>query len=244
MPSRIFFFSDIDDTLIQTRRKTNFNKSTVVGAYNKEGDENSFFYEGTKVLIDALLESNINFIPTTARNLDSYKRTTLYNEKAIRYAILNFGGTILVNNKVDILWEKQIKEQYSKITPMPYIYDDLLTKLSKDNLNLVIKIIDNFYISIYNKYHLDDEDYLKNIKDKLQIFLQTNTDFYLYENNNSFAILPIFLNKKFAVKYLIEKDKPILTMGAGDNISDLDFMNITSFHVIPHGSSIHSLYTK
>ena len=90
MPNRIFFFSDIDDTLIQTKRKTDFNKKTIVGAYDKNGDENSFFYEGTKIFIDTIIKSNITFIPTTARNLNSYKRTIFYNNKAIKYAILKF----------------------------------------------------------------------------------------------------------------------------------------------------------
>ena len=49
---KIFLFSDIDDTLIQTKRKTDFSKTTIVGAYNKDGEENSFFYEGTKRFID------------------------------------------------------------------------------------------------------------------------------------------------------------------------------------------------
>ncbi|MDQ7085455.1 MAG: hypothetical protein Q9M36_11240 [Sulfurovum sp.] len=44
---------------------------------------------------------------------------------------------------------------------------------------------------------------------------------------------PHFLNKKFAVAYLIEEYKPILTLGAGDNISDLDFMNLADFKIVP-----------
>jgi hydroxymethylpyrimidine pyrophosphatase-like HAD family hydrolase len=80
---KIFLFSDIDDTLIQTKRKTDFSKTTIVGAYNKEGEENSFFYEGTKRFIDKLLEANITFIPTTARNLESYKRTIFYKHNKI-----------------------------------------------------------------------------------------------------------------------------------------------------------------
>ena len=243
MPSRIFFFSDIDDTLMQTRRKTDFEKSTIVGAYNKEGDENSFYYEGVKTFVDTLLEANITFIPTTARNLDSYKRTTLFKEKAIKYAILNFGGMLLIHNEIDTIWKEKIEKEYAKILPMSQLHKTLLAELEAHDLDLVIKIIDGFYISLYNKHHLDDSHHLKSIRSKLELFLQSREDFYLYENTNSFAILPKCLNKKFAVEYLIEKENPILSMGAGDNISDLDFMNVTSFHVIPNGSSIHKMYS-
>jgi len=44
MIKKIFFFSDIDDTLIQTSRKTDFSKKTIVGSYNREEEASSFFY--------------------------------------------------------------------------------------------------------------------------------------------------------------------------------------------------------
>ena len=242
MPKRVFFFSDIDDTLMQTRRKTDFSKKTCVGAYNREGEENSFFYEGVKVFLDAILASDITFIPTTARNVDSYQRTILYKEPAIKYAILNFGATVLINNKIDTFWQEKMQQSYKKITPINTIHKELEALLNSDKENVVIKTIDNFYVSIYNKFQLDKEDYLKEIESKLKKFLSTHKEFYLYENTNSFAILPKCLNKKFAVEYLIEKENPILTLGAGDNHSDLDFMNLTSFHLVPNMSDIHQGY--
>ncbi len=238
MPHRIFFFSDIDDTLIQTRRKTDFTKSTVVGGYTKDGKENSFFYEGTKLFIDTLLASNITFVPTTARNLDSYNRTVFAKESAIKYVILNFGGLVLVDGKTDKEWESKMSRSYANIMAMESLYSRLNHQLESAGMELVVKIIDGFYISIYNKFNLDNINILKEIKESLQDFLSEHKDFYLYENDNSFAILPNFLNKKFAVEYLIEKNNPILTLGAGDNISDLNFMDLTSFRLIPNKVSV------
>lgn len=234
MPSRIFFFSDIDDTLMQTKRKTDFTQNTVVGGYTKEGKENSFFYEGTKLLIDTLIASNITFIPTTARNRDSYDRTVFAKEKAIKYVILNFGGMILIDGEIDQEWEEKMNASYTKIISLENLYKHLNNHMVSVNVELIVKIIDNFYISIYNKFNLDNESILTEVKEHLNAFLEGYTDFYLYENDNSFAILPNFLNKKFAVEYLIKKNNPILTLGAGDNISDLDFMNLSSFRLIPN----------
>ncbi len=233
MPSRIFFFSDIDDTLIQTKRKTDFTQSTVVGGYTKEGEENSFFYEGTKLFIDTLISSNITFIPTTARNRDSYERTVFAKEKAIKYVILNFGGTVLIDGEIDQEWEGIMNASYAKIISIENLYKQLNNQLASVNVELIVKIIDGFYISIYNKFNLDNKGVLTEVKEQLNAFLEEYADFYLYENDNSFAILPNCLNKKFAVQYLIKKKSPILTLGAGDNISDLDFMNLSSFRLIP-----------
>lgn len=234
MIKKILFFSDIDDTLIQTKRKTDFSKKTVVASYDKDGNESSFFYEGTKVFIDTIIESGISFIPTTARNLSSYQRTVFYKNKKIKYAILNFGGLILVNNKVDQEWEAYISQQYKNTFSIKTIFDALKELLKESSIQL--KIIDNYYISIYNKNDLDNIEVLKNLKSTLHTFLSKYTEYYLYENGNSFGILPNFLNKQFAVEYLINKESPILSIGAGDNISDLDFMRLTDFKLLPHNN--------
>lgn len=238
MPNRIFFFSDIDDTLIQTRRKTDFTRSTIVGGYNKDGEENSFFYEGTKLFIDTIMDSNMMFIPTTARNLESYNRTVFSNDKRIKYVVLNFGGVILINGKIDKTWENNIIESYAGIIAIEKLNELLSNALKATKVELVIKIIDNFYISIYNKFNLGDKGVLYEVKNILKEFINKYSDFYLYENDNSFALLPNFLNKKFAVEYLIKQYNPILTLGAGDNNTDLDFMNLTDFKIIPKKVSI------
>ena len=231
MVNKILFFSDIDDTLIQTKRKTDFSKKTVVASYDKDGNESSYFYEGTKIFIDKIIDSDINFIPTTARNLASYQRTVFYKNPKIKYAILNFGGLILKDNKVDQEWDEYISKEYKKITPIKTIFKDLEELL--DN-NIQIKIIDGYYISIYNKNKLDNIEVLKEIKTGLEGFISKHNEYYIYENGNSFGILPNFLNKEHGVKYLMEKLSPILSIGAGDNISDLDFMKLTDFKLLPH----------
>jgi trehalose-6-phosphatase len=64
--------------------------------------------------------------------------------------------------------------------------------------------------------------------------------FYIYQNDASFGILPNFLNKKFAVEYILNRDKPSLVLSAGDNISDLDFMKLAHFSILPKGSSLEN----
>lgn len=235
---RIFFFSDLDDTVIQTKRKTDFNKPTIVGSYDKDGNESSFFYEGTKLLIDTMIDAGISFIPTTARNLDAYQRTVFYKNSDIKYAILNFGGLILIDNKIDENWSNMISKKYSEVLSMEILNEKLNIYLKKANLDLQVKIIDGYYISIYNKNNLDNQDILINIKKTLNQFIEKYNSFYIYENGNSFGILPNFLNKKYGVEYIINKYSPIVTIGAGDNISDLEFMKLSNFKLLPENYDI------
>lgn len=238
MLRNILFFSDIDDTLMQTARKTDFSRSTVVGAKNREGKDHSFFYEGTKRLIEALMAADITFIPTTARNVESYRRTVFYADLRIEYAILNFGGTILRRGKIDAEWDARMREAYGKLEPLSALFADLEAQLDAAGLHVVTKIIDDYYISLYNKYALDDRSMLTDLKALLNAFVAARPDFYLYENSNSFAVLPQCLNKRFAAEALIRRHDAILTIGAGDNPTDLPFMQLADFQLVPTGSLI------
>jgi len=183
--------------------------------------------------VDTIINSGMSFIPTTARNLASYQRSIFYKNPKIKYVILNFGGLLLVDNQEDKAWTKQMQESYRKVTALDSLYTQASKHFENDNIKLQIKIIDSYYISIYNKFDLDNQEMLSKIRNSLKTFLDKESDFYLYENGNSFAILPNFLNKKFAVEHLIKIHRPLLSIGAGDNISDLDFMQSADFKFLP-----------
>ncbi|MFN4150880.1 MAG: hypothetical protein ACK4IX_08035, partial [Candidatus Sericytochromatia bacterium] len=57
-------------------------------------------------------------------------------------------------------------------------------------------------------------------------------------NSNNISILPNFLNKINALNYFVEKYNPDLILGAGDSITDLDFMNKCHFKMIPANSQL------
>ena len=238
MNNNIVFFSDLDDTLIQTSRKTDFSRDPIISAHNREGKPSSFMYPEIKVLLDKIISSGIMFVPTTARNIDSYNRTFFAKEFTPQYAILNFGGTILKKGKIDKTWKQRMKTEYDNLNDFEQLKSFTIKNLGSSFANLSVKMVDGFYISIHNKTFKDDEKTLTCIRKILMDVLARFQKYYLHTNGNSFAILPKFLNKRFAVEYLIEKNKPALTLGAGDNPSDLDFMNLTNFHIVPNCSMI------
>jgi len=243
--SKIFIFSDMDDTLIQTARKTNFDKPTSVFVVDHEGNPISYIYQSIEKLLRATMEhQDIVVIPTTARSLESYQRTRFYSDKSfsqkIEYAILNFGGVILKGNQIDTNWEQLITKRYNNLSiNIKTLYDSMSTlmeeKLGKEH-GLKIRLIEGFYVDILNKKDKRDLRYNQQIESILKEYLKEIEEYYLYINGPSFALLPHFLNKSSAVKHLIEKYEPILSIGAGDNKNDLDFMFATDFLVVPNHS--------
>ncbi len=236
--NKIIFFSDIDDTLIFSKRKIDFNRQIEVGAWNREGEPFSYFYKETKFLLDILLKAGIIFIPNSARNLESYQRTVFYQNKNIKYAILNFGGLILENNQIDKKWEKKVTQKLTKLN-----LEKLKNKLEKKfKFEIQIKIIDGFYISIYNKFHRGEKKYSQKIDKILRKFVK-NKDLKLYSNIESFALYPKFLGKERAMKYLLKKLNPTFVIGAGDSDADLEFLNLSDIAIIPTKSNLMKKYS-
>ncbi len=248
LSQKLLFFSDIDDTLMQTARKTDFTKETILWGVNKKEEPLSYMYKGTKIWLDAMIQSDdIAFIPTSARNMQSYQRTHFYRDKYyssnIDMIILNFGAEIICNNTLDEQWQEIMQNSYNSLKlNIDNLYQNV-NSLIEDNYSdghgIVVKIIDTYYISIYNKK--DRDNISKNIKleELLKDFI--SDEYYLYINDSSFAILPKFLNKKYAVDFVIKKYNPISSIGAGDNTTDLGFMKLSDFYIIPKDSQLDSV---
>lgn len=250
--NKIFLFSDLDDTLMQTTRKTDFSRETIVGGYNKDGDVSSYIYKNNKEFLDKIMMSgHFEFIPTTARNLESYSRTIFYKNYKFEYAILNFSGVIIKDNRIDTHWESKIKNHFFKLPLNIIELLQLTERFFYENLDKQympdIKNIDNQYISIYNKKFREDTKMSKLVGTVITNFIfkfNLNKDFYVYKNDASFGILPKFLNKKNGVEYIIERYNPLLTIGAGDNVSDLDFMNLSDFSLVPRKSTLNTIMSE
>lgn len=239
---KIFFFTDLDDTLIHSHRKLQEDKEYKEAGYNKKGDPHSYICHGTYKYINALIDNGVIVIPTTARNKGAYSRSIFYDDNRINLAIIDFGANILINNQEDETYREIIEKEYENLQySLDYTYIKLLEFLSNFNLKyqIDIRVQDNHYIALsYDKLKNNNQfnEFFKNLLE--ESFL--TDEYYLYWNNSSFSILPKFLNKNKAVKYLIKKCKPIFTMGAGDNINDLDFMKSTDMLLIPNNSQIYN----
>jgi len=243
--SKIFIFSDMDDTLIQTTRKTDFTKETSLFVVDREGQPISYIYSGIEKLLKATMNNpNISVVPTTARSIESYARTRFTTDQSfadkIDYAILNFGAVILKRGEIDTLWQEEMNGKYNSlkisIESMYQKMMDLMQESFGKNHGLKIRLIEGFYVDILNKKNKLDTHYNQQIQTLLETLLQEQSEYYLYINGPSFALLPHFLNKSIAVKHLIEKYQPILSIGAGDNKNDLEFMFESDFLLIPNQS--------
>lgn len=238
MKSSILFL-DLDDTIFQTKRRN--EKGIFEATVSEKKTSVSYMTKYQKIFFDMLLEiENLKIIPLTARMLEQYKRVTALENTDINEASLYFGGMILNAMEIDPHWDNIVKNKYKRLNlTLKELYDQVSKIIDKSSFR--ISILDGFYLSIKNK---DPKN-----KEAMQLlFLEVkkliNEEYFLHFNNNNIAIVPEFIGKNHTAQYFIEKYEPELTIGMGDSFSDLKFMDICDFKIIPSKSQIESLFLK
>jgi hypothetical protein len=71
--------------------------------------------------------------------------------------------------------------------------------------------------------------------------LPTDNKWFLHRNGNNLSLVPQFLGKECAVRYVVEKhlgDEPIWTIGIGDSVTDAGFLREYDFAITPGESQI------
>ncbi len=253
---RVYLFADLDDTLFQTLRKcggaANAPHSLQTGAKSRQQEPLSFLTPKQQIFF-SLLDKEMRIIPTTARNQDAFSRVCLPFRQG---AILNYGGTILTpEGTIDRVWNSKIREETGKSKPLlERMLQFIQGFIATEKLSSVARIICDeeglpFYIVVKNPDH--------NIAQLALIHTALDQSFpeqqppgkrswRIHHNDNNLALIPESLNKAHAVRHIIEsRIKPdgadFITVGMGDSLEDLDFMNLCDYSLVPGTSQIRAL---
>lgn len=240
----MIIFTDIDDTLMKTARKISDNVSVIPGARGFNGDNISFIDLSRQKLIKGLLDSQV-CIPVSARSEKSFANLLInFNYEAI----LNFGATIINKDKsLNLEWYNSIYLK-SEVLNQISIFNIVKKRLSNFIYDFDVKIsLDN---GIYN--YLNFRDYSLNkmkidsLQKAIEIILYEKdvlNSFYFYKTDRDLALIPNFIKKEYAVKYLLDTHYSTkeLSIGIGDHKNDVSFMSICDFAMLPTDSSLMKL---
>jgi hypothetical protein len=235
-------FLDLDDTIFQTMRKCPPGARLENAASGRDGAPLSFMTSGQTALFH-LFSETMRVIPTTARSLDAFKRVHLPFEHG---AILDYGGVILDSKgKVDTEWDAGIRGKTAAVRgAMTELCAAIKGYACRRTMEISVRIIGDFAMDLYIVIKQPDADIaaLEELHRECVLPL-TPADFYVHFNDNNIAIIPRFLNKANAVKYLIEErlrpaDASLVTLGMGDSLSDLHFMGLCDYLITPSVSQI------
>jgi len=234
----ILLFIDLDDTLFQTKRKNPHGIIPV--SHNAKTGRSSYMTRAQELFFELFSnEEKVKIIPTTARDLQQYNNCFLSRSPRIDTAILYFSGIILEKGVEEKQWQQHIQAAYSQLDmPISQLFTQA-EKIVDNNPQFTVDNVDDYYLIVRAQI-----DCPKNTKENLfsQLNVLKTPDYFIHQNNRLFLFAPNFLDKRYAVQYLIEKHQPELTLGVGDSMTDLPFMQQCDFRIFPKNAQIEELF--
>lgn len=221
------FASDLDRTLIFSPRflgETPVEECVLMESLG----ERPIAYM-TKVAFERLQEviKSYQFIPVTTRNREEFRRLPAF--QSVEYAIVNNGGTILINGVEHEEWTRHIE---TKITELSLTHQEIKEEF------------DRYYPDAFKVTRLSDEliwVFVQEIEKELPDFASVQQSFLdkgwkVEKTGRKVYIIPHFLSKWAAVAYVQKLLGIPSVIAAGDSRMDYDLVYGARKSFIPkHG---------
>lgn len=228
--------TDLDDTLFQTMPKCPPGASDLRQMSSLMDGSPSGFATKLQQNFLAWLEAG-QVIPVTARGRDVLARVNISSSPAI----CSNGGCILDRDgSLDQVWHGLLEDAARGAEPVLDIYHAMTSELSPVRFRHWSVEENGLDLYIVIKSNERDDDALAELEAELAGRLPAA--WRCHRNGNNLAYLPPWLSKRHAARYLIERyradapDQPII--GIGDSVSDVGFMDLCDFAVVPTQSQL------
>lgn len=242
-----FLFADLDDTLFQSLEKCGGRDNLQPAAFLRDGSPISYMTEAQRAFF-AFIHDGMTIIPTTARNVDAFRRVDLPFDS---WSVLDYGGIVLrPDGSVDAEWLDRMRGAMHEALPSLRELASLLDAYAEGaGFKGRARIIEDFDTPFY--LVLKDPD--KN-PDTLEPFERDivrpwiaagDRPYYIHRNGNNLAIMPNALNKAHGASYVMERLREqhgeIITFGIGDSKVDARFMAACDYAIIPTHTQLAGL---
>jgi hydroxymethylpyrimidine pyrophosphatase-like HAD family hydrolase len=244
--SRLFVFTDLDDTLFKSAKSIDCVQS-ITATVDSHGDPYAYSSIQQQRLLEIMAISGGIFIPVTGRRTSSFLNCQLPVIAKSPYAIVSHGAVILDDNHLLLEeWNEFLKRQFDLSQ-----WEEKLIKIC-DYLNAYFVPIDNgirvrlivdqgitAYVCIKISKNSYSQDKFIDVNRLINNAMEE--DMLLHGNGRNFAILPPYAQKKIAVNFLKKKmmvNKSDTVFGIGDSNSDLPFMKDSDFLIMPGDAQI------
>lgn len=236
----IYIFADLDDSLFQTKRKCPETSALVTAAKDRNGGVLSYFTGEQKILVTFLQQGTL--IPVTGRNTAALNRVQL---QFTSYRITSHGAMVLDSNgKPDEEWLTLIQAQCIQWREnLSAVLAQVENHIVNANLALRCRVIDDQGVSVYVSIK-GEEGALRRLLAKVWKLWKAE-GVQVHHNGENMALLPPFANKARAVAFLMQRLRGAgvspLFMGIGDSLTDLPFLRLCHYAIIPRGSQIQEM---
>ncbi|PIE82822.1 MAG: hypothetical protein CSA09_04530 [Candidatus Contendobacter odensis] len=237
---RIVVFLDLDDTILQTAPKCPPDSPVEPAATNRAGQVLSFMTGSQRRLL-AFWQEQAIVIPVTGRTDDALARVLI---EFGSWKITHHGAVIRQpDGQLPRWW-------FAEVRPALIAAQPLLWKLSAQ-LEAGAAAggyrVRSHSVGEWLSYISVKTDADSTVLTQLQTHLKASSglppELAVHCNGNNLAVVVRGAQKKDAVQRVmteLERDGAIVTMGAGDSLTDLPFMQLCDFALVPKASQIQS----
>lgn len=234
---KIRIFTDIDDTLIATGRKIPENQRQQVSATNLQGQPSSYSTQAQLALWQALqVITSEPVVAVTARSAESLQRVQFQFEVQ---AVVDFGATVLTAAGVpDPTWYERLTA--CKDRGVEENLRQLAAEISAVPLGVNVSVCETPANLAFVTFRLPQELHVelrRTIFHKLEAH-GIWSKVLIHETDRDIAVMPAYINKGDAVRYLIDKNNwhADVKLGCADSLCDMAFLQYMDFSVLPQES--------
>ncbi|WP_295387912.1 hypothetical protein [uncultured Thiodictyon sp.] len=242
MTRAITVFTDLDDTLFQTQTKARAlaggADALTEAAYDRDGAPLSFHTPAQLALLDLL--GGCEVIPVTGRNRTALERVVSPVFHACR---ITSHGAVLYGPDGEVLpsWRAPLAAGAAAFGPAMHDLTAAVQDLiERARLAARVRVIEDAGVPVY--VSIKGEEAALDQAEQL-VLAQGAARWRLHRNGRNLAALPPFADKRAAVAHLMAikraQDPARTFLGLGDSLSDLGFMTLCDFALVPSGTQIH-----
>lgn len=238
---RLIVFSDIDDTLMQTERKSVGLPGLLPSAVNKKGDVGSYTADYQRGFFNVLKEAASVFVPVTARSRAGLARVDL-GKPFTDGAVVDFGaGVLTAEGDFDESWSTKLREAMD-VDSVSSVFESVRAIVDVHWPLASSRIEKSNDVPAYLLLRPENPERIEDLARYLADLLEASNpgEFYFHVTDRDVCVLPCCVNKGDAVSYLMEQHGwgNELVVGLGDSLSDMAFMSLAHFQVVPQRSRL------
>jgi HAD superfamily hydrolase (TIGR01484 family) len=234
---RLVVFLDLDDTILQTTAKCPSGEPVEIAAVDRAGQALSFITPGQRQLLTTLM-TQAEVIPVTGRTDEALARVLIpFNS----WRITHHGAVIRQSDGgLPDWWRQQMQTVLAAAeAPLREIADWLVAGAETGRYRVSSHRVEGYLTYLSVKANAE-EPTLASLRQQLQEECLP-PQLALHHNGHNLAVMVRGVQKQDAVRRLIQElqqSGAIVTLGAGDSTSDIPFLKVCDFALVPRASQI------
>lgn len=228
----MMFFTDLDRTIIYSKRFIKGIDEPLVVVEMKEGREISYMTKRSISLLEEI-RSCTQFIPVTARKWDEIMRIDFIANDVPAVMVCEAGRSIYLNGKRDTSWDEHIHQMMdSRSQNINIAFERFKTEMNKLG---------------YPAWEINEYMWMTKVegwKEEVRSYVEEMTDWFsekdclLQIQERKVYLIPTKISKGAAVRYLLDRYQPEKSLSSGDAEMDRGMFEQTLYQVAPKHHTI------